>query len=76
MPVASDLEGNIRICEDCGYSCKQKNSSEFADAIEELYRDRGRYTALSEASKEKYLEKYTSRRMAREVEDFYISLLK
>ena len=76
VPVASDLEGNIRICEDCGYSCKQNEPGEFADGIEELYRDRERYAALSEASKEKYLEKYTSRRMAREVEEFYLSLLK
>ena len=76
VPVASDLEGNIRICEDCGYSCKQNEPDEFADAIEELYSDREKYAALSEASKEKYLSKYTSRRMAREVEEFYLSLLK
>ena len=76
VPVASDLEGNIRICEDCGYSCKQNEPDEFADAIEELYSDREKYAALSEASKEKYLSKYTSQRMAREVEEFYLSLLK
>ena len=76
VPVASDLEGNIRICEDCGYTCLQKEPWDFADAIEELYRDREKCAELSAAAKEKYLAKYTSRRMAREVEDFYRSLLK
>ena len=76
VPVASDLEGNIRICEDCGYTCLQKEPWDFADAIEELYRDREKCAERSAASKEKYLAKYTSRRMAREVEDFYRSLLK
>ena len=76
VPVASDLEGNIRICEDCGYTCLQKEPWDFADAIEGLYRDREKCAERSAASKEKYLAKYTSRRMAREVEDFYRSLLK
>lgn len=76
VPVASDLEGNIRICEDCGYTCLQKEPWDFADAIEELYRDREKCAERSAASKEKYLAKYTSRRMAREVEEFYRSLLK
>lgn len=76
VPVASDLEGNIRICEDCGYTCLQKEPWDFADAIEELYRDREKCAERSAAAKEKYLAKYTSRRMAREVEDFYRSLLK
>ena len=76
VPVASDLDGNIRISEDCGYVCLQKEPWNFADAIEELYRDREKLRALSLAAKEKYLAKYTAKRMAREVEEYYLSLLK
>ena len=76
VPIASDLEGNIRIAEDCGYVCLQKEPWDFADAVEEIYRDREKLRALSDAAKEKYLAKYTSERMAREVEEYYLSLLK
>ncbi len=76
VPVVSDLEGNIRISEDCGYICMQKEPWHFADAIEELYRDREKLCSLSAAAKKKYLAKYTSERMAREVEEYYLSLLK
>lgn len=76
VPVVSDLEGNKRIAEGCGIVCKRGDREAFADAIEELYRDRERLSALSAAAKDKYLAKYTSKRMAREVEEYYLSLLK
>ena len=76
VPVVSDLEGNKRIAEGCGIVCKRGDREAFADAIEELYRDRERLSALSAAAKDKYLAKYTSKRMAREVEAYYLSLLK
>lgn len=76
VPVVSDLEGNKRIAEGCGIVCTRGDSDAFADAIEELYRDGEKLSSLSLASKEKYLEQYTSERMAREVEEYYLSLLK
>lgn len=76
VPVVSDLAGNKRIAEGCGIVCDRGDSDAFADAIEELYRDREKLKSLSVASKEKYLAKYTSERMAREVEEYYLSLLK
>ena len=76
VPVVSDLAGNKRIAEGCGIVCDRGNSDAFADAIEELYRDEKKLSSLLLASKEKYLEKYTSERMAREVEEYYLSLLK
>ena len=76
VPVVSDLEGNKRIADGCGYVCQRGDRDAFADAIEELYHDREKYAALSSAAKEKYLAKYTSERMAREVEAYYLSLLK
>ena len=76
VPVVSDLDGNRRIADGCGYVCRRGDRDSFADAIEELYRDREKYAERSAAAKEKYLAKYTSRRMAREVEEFYLSLLK
>ena len=76
VPVVSDLEGNKKIAEGCGIVCSRENAEEFADAIEELYRDRAKLSELSKAAKEKYLANYTSKRMAREVEEYYLSLLK
>lgn len=76
VPVVSDLAGNKRIAEDSGIVCERGDSDAFADAIEKLYRDREKLKSLSIASKEKYLTKYTSERMAREVEEYYLSLLK
>ncbi len=76
VPVVSDLEGNKRIAEGCGIVCERGDRDAFADAIEELYRDREKLSSLSRASKNKYLSKYTSERMAREVEEYYLSLLK
>ena len=76
VPVVSDLEGNEKIAEGCGIVCQRENAEEFASAIEELYRDREKLSELSKAAKEKYLAKYTSKRMAREVEEYYLSLLK
>ena len=76
VPVVSDLDGNEKIAEDCGIVCKRGDGDAFADAIEELYRDGEKLSAMSEAAKEKYLAKYTSERMAREVEEYYLSLLK
>lgn len=76
VPFVSDLAGNKRIAEGCGFVCDRGDSDDFADAIEELYRDREKLSSLSLAAKEKYLAKYTSERMAREVEEYYLSLLK
>jgi glycosyltransferase involved in cell wall biosynthesis len=76
VPVVSDLEGNKRIADGCGIVCNRGDRDAFADAIEALYNDRERLRSLSLAAKEKYLSKYTSERMAREVEGYYLSLLK
>ncbi len=76
VPVVSDLPGNERIAEGCGIVCDRNDYEEFADAIESLYRDREKLCALSGAAKEKYLAKYTSERYAREVEEYYIQLMK
>ncbi len=76
VPVVSDLDGNKRIAEGCGIVCERGDRDAFADAIEKLYNDREKLRALSAAAKEKYLAKYTSERMAREVEEYYLSLLK
>jgi glycosyltransferase involved in cell wall biosynthesis len=76
VPVVSDLEGNKRIADGCGIVCNRGDRDAFADAIEALYNDRERLRSLSTAAKEKYLSKYTSERMAREVEEYYLSLLK
>jgi glycosyltransferase involved in cell wall biosynthesis len=76
VPVVSDLAGNKRIAEDCGIVCERGDCNAFADAIEELYRNKEKLRSLSAKSKEKYLAKYTSDRMAREVEEYYLSLLK
>ena len=76
VPVVSDLEGNKRIAKGCGIVCARGDRDAFAAAIEELYNDREKLAALSKAAKEKYLTKYTSERMAREVEEYYLSLLK
>lgn len=76
VPVVSDLAGNKRIAEGCGIVCERGDRDAFADAIEELYRDKEKLRSLSAAAKEKYLAKYTSERMAREVEEYYLSLLK
>ena len=76
VPVVSDLPGNVRIAEGCGIVCKREDPEDFAKAIGSLARDRERLRTLSAAAKEKYLAKYTARRMAREVEDYYLSLLK
>lgn len=76
VPVVSDLAGNERIAEGCGIVCECEDSEEFADAIEELYRDREKLSALSAAAKEKYLAKYTSERFTREVEEYYLQLMK
>ncbi len=76
VPVVSDLAGNNRIAEGCGIVCERGDRDAFADAIEELYRDKEKLRTLSAAAKEKYLAKYTSERMAREVEEYYLSLLK
>ena len=76
VPVVSDLAGNKRIAEDCGIICARGDSDAFADAIEELYRDKVKLESLSAASKKKYFAKYTSERMAHEVEEYYLSLLK
>ncbi len=76
VPVVSDLEGNKRIADACGTVCERGDRDSFADAIEELYRDREKLRSLSAAAKEKYLAKYTSERVAREVEEYYLSLLK
>ena len=76
VPVVSDLAGNKRIAEGCGIVCTRGDRDAFADAIEELYRDKEKLQTLSAAANEKYLAKYTSERMAREVEEYYISLLK
>ncbi len=75
VPVVSDLEGNKRIAEGCGSICERGDRNAFADAIEALYNDREKLALLSSAAKEKYLAKYTSERMAREVEEYYLSLL-
>lgn len=76
VPVVSDLPGNERIAEGCGIVCDRNDYEEFADAIESLYRDREKLCALSNAAKEKYLAKYTSERYAREVEEYYLQLMK
>ena len=76
VPVVSDLEGNKRLADGCGIVCERGDRDAFADAIEMLYSDREKFRYLSAASKEKYLAKYTSERMAREVEEYYLSLLK
>ena len=76
VPVVSDLAGNKRIAEDCGIICARGDREAFADAIEELYRDKVKFESLSAASKKKYFAKYTSERMAHEVEEYYLSLLK
>ena len=76
VPGVSDLSGNKRITEGCGIICSRGDRDAFADAIEELYRDKEKLQTLSAAAKEKYLAKYTSERMAREVEEYYLSLLK
>jgi glycosyltransferase involved in cell wall biosynthesis len=76
VPVVSDLEGNKRIAKGCGIVCKRGDGEDFADAIASLYNDGDRLGELSAAAKEKYLAKYTSERMAREVEEYYLSLLK
>jgi glycosyltransferase involved in cell wall biosynthesis len=76
VPVVSDLPGNERIAEGCGIVCDRNDYGEFADAIESLYRDREKLCALSGAAKEKYLAKYTSERFAREVEEYYLQLMK
>lgn len=76
VPVVSDLPGNERIAEGCGIVCDRNDYEEFADAIESLYRDREKLCALSGAAKEKYLAKYTSERYAREVEEYYLQLMK
>ena len=76
VPVVSDLEGNKRIADGCGIVCTRGDRDAFADAIEALYNDREGLRSLSTAAKEKYLSKYTSERMAREVEEYYLSLLK
>ena len=76
VPVVSDLEGNKRIAEGCGTVCTRGDRDAFAAAIEELYRDGEKLASLSKAAKEKYLAKYTAERMAREVEEYYLSLLK
>ena len=76
VPVVSDLSGNKRIAEGCGIVCARGDADSFAEAIESLYSDKEKLHALSLAAKEKYFSKYTSRRMAREVEEYYRSLLK
>lgn len=76
VPVVSERDGNKRIAEGCGIVCKCEDCDAFADAIEELYRDREKLRLLSHNAKEKYLSCYTSERMAREVEKYYLSLLK
>ena len=76
VPVVSDLPGNERLAEGCGIVCRQSDDEAFTDAVEELYNDREKLAELGEAAKEKYFAKYTSERMAREVEDYYLSLLK
>ena len=76
VPVVSDLPGNERIAEGCGIVCDRNDYEEFADAIESLFRDREKLCALSGAAKEKYLAKYTSERYAREVEEYYLQLMK
>ena len=76
VPVVSDLPGNERLAEGCGIVCRQCDDEAFTDAVEELYNDREKLAELGEAAKEKYFAKYTSERMAREVEDYYLSLLK
>lgn len=76
VPVVSNLPGNERIAEGCGIVCDRNDYEEFADAIESLYRDREKLCSLSSAAKEKYLAKYTSERYAREVEEYYLQLMK
>lgn len=76
VPVVSDLEGNKRIAEGCGIVCKREDPASFAQAITSLARDREKLASLSKAAKEKYLAQYTAERMAREVEEYYLSLLK
>ncbi len=76
VPVVSDLEGNKRIAEGCGIVCKREDPADFAKAIGSLARDREKFHSFSVAAKEKYLAQYTSERMAREVEEYYLSLLK
>ena len=76
VPIVSDLAGNERIAENCGIVCQRGDRDSFADAIEALYGDKEKLAALSKAAKEKYLAKYTAERMAREVEEYYLSLLK
>ncbi len=76
VPVVSDLPGNERIAEGCGIVCDRNDYEEFADAIESLYRDREKLIVHSVAAKEKYLAKYTSERFAREVEEYYLQLMK
>lgn len=76
VPVVSDLEGNKRIADGCGIVCARGDRDAFADAIEELYKDREKLAELSKAAKDKYLAKYTSERMAREVEEYYLQLMK
>ncbi len=76
VPVVSDLPGNERLAEGCGIVCERADYEAFADAIEGLYRDREKLSELSKASREKYLAKYTSERFAREVEEYYLQLMK
>lgn len=76
VPVVSDLPGNERLAEDCGIVCRQCDDEEFTDAIVELYNDREKLAELSKAAKKKYLAKYTSERFAREVEEYYLQLMK
>lgn len=76
VPVVSDLPGNERLAEGCGIVCRQCDDEAFTDAVEKLYNDREKLAELGEAAKEKYFAKYTSERMAREVEEYYLSLLK
>lgn len=76
VPVVSDLEGNKRIAEGCGIVCRREDPQSFAQAIGSLARDKEKLSALSKAAKDKYLAKYTSERMAREVEEYYLQLMK
>lgn len=76
VPVVSDLPGNVRIAEGCGIVCKREDPMDFANAIGSLARDKEKLRSLSIAAKEKYLAKYTSERMAREVEEYYLQLMK
>ena len=76
VPVVSDLAGNKRIADGCGIVCRQKRPEEFLRAIKSLRDDREKLSSLSKAAKEKYNSRYTSERMAREVEEYYLQLMK